>query len=123
MELLEKIIEDSNLDFSFNNKPLFKNFNLKITGGLLTAILWDSGKGKTTLLRLISGLETPAKGNIILDNRVLFGPSINVDTSIREVGLVFQDYSLFPHMSVVKTLRMVLSKITKKQKKKSLTNY
>lgn len=92
------------LHFGFNNTELFKGFQMNAIKGSVTAILGDSGKGKTTLLRLISGLETPDKGSIILDDRVLFGPSTNLDTSVRQVGLVFQDYSLFPHMNVAENI-------------------
>ncbi len=106
------------LHFGFNNTVLFNDFQMTIDKGTVTAILGDSGKGKTTLLRLISGLETPSHGTITLDDRVLFGPSINLDTSVRQVGLVFQDYALFPHMSVAENIGYGVKKSDRKQKKK-----
>jgi iron(III) transport system ATP-binding protein len=106
------------LHFGFNNTVLFKDFQMNVTKGSVTAILGDSGKGKTTLLRLISGLETPSEGVITLDDRVLFGPSTNLDTSVRQVGLVFQDYSLFPHMSVAENIAYGVKKSDRKLKKK-----
>ena len=106
------------LHFGFNNTVLFKDFQMNISKGSVTAILGDSGKGKTTLLRLISGLETPNEGVITLDDRVLFGPSINLDTSVRQVGLVFQDYSLFPHMSVAENIAYGVKRSDRKLKKK-----
>jgi iron(III) transport system ATP-binding protein len=106
------------LYFGFNNTVLFKDFQMNVTKGSVTAILGDSGKGKTTLLRLISGLETPNEGIITLDDRILFGPSTNLDTSVREVGLVFQDYSLFPHMSVAENIAYGVKRSDRKLKKK-----
>ena len=106
------------LHFGFNNTVLFKDFQMNVTKGSVTAILGDSGKGKTTLLRLISGLETPNGGIITLDDRVLFGPSTNLDTSVRQVGLVFQDYSLFPHMSVSENIAYGVKRSDRKLKKK-----
>ncbi len=105
------------LHFKFNNSVIFKDFQLNVDKGSLTAILGDSGKGKTTLLRLISGLETPHRGSIILESRVLFDSKINIDTSKREVGLVFQDYSLFPHMSVSENIAYGVKKSDRKQRK------
>lgn len=105
------------LNFKFNDSIIFKDFQLNVDKGSLTAILGDSGKGKTTLLRLISGLETPQWGSIMLENRVLYDSKINIDTSKREVGLVFQDYSLFPHMSVSENIGYGVKKSDRKQKK------
>jgi len=105
------------LHFKFNDSVIFNNFQMNVEKGSLTAILGDSGKGKTTLLRLISGLETPQFGSIVLEDNVLFDSTINMDTSKREVGLVFQDYSLFPHMSVSENIAYGVKKSDRKQKK------
>src|SRR5690554_588251 len=105
------------LHFKFNDSVIFNNFQMNVEKGSLTAILGDSGKGKTTLLRLISGLETPQFGSIVLEDNILFDSTINMDTSKREVGLVFQDYSLFPHMSVSENIAYGVKKSDRKQKK------
>lgn len=107
----------SKLDFQFKNSVIFNDFQLNVEKGSLTAILGDSGKGKSTLLRLICGLEIPQSGSIVLEDRVLFDDTINVDTSKREVGLVFQDYSLFPHMSVSENIGYGVKKSDRKHKK------
>lgn len=69
-----------------------------------------SGSGKTTLLRIIAGLETPDEGQIIVDDKVWFDSNkkINLPPQKREVGFVFQDYALFPNMSVRKNLEFAL---------------
>jgi molybdate transport system ATP-binding protein len=76
-------------------------------GSGTTAIQGPSGAGKTTTLYLIAGILTPAAGRIVLADRVLFDSSqrINAPTHQRRIGLVFQDYQLFPHLTVVQNLR------------------
>ncbi len=74
-------------------------------------ILGSSGAGKTTLLRCIAGLETPDRGIIVLNNRVLFDSAkrINLPPQERAVGLVFQDYALFPHLTVTENIAFGMS--------------
>ncbi len=74
-------------------------------------ILGSSGAGKTTLLRCIAGLETPDRGRIVLNNRVLFDSAkrINLPPQERAVGLVFQDYALFPHLTVAENIAFGMS--------------
>ena len=59
-----------------------------------------SGCGKSSLLRMICGFETPCSGEIVLGGKTLFGKGINLETKERELSIVFQNYALFPHMSV-----------------------
>ncbi len=70
----------------------------------LMAILGPSGSGKTTFLRLIAGLAMPSTGTIELDERVVFDPSTRVRAEHRNVGMMFQDHALFPHMTVRKNI-------------------
>ncbi|MFZ5642598.1 MAG: ATP-binding cassette domain-containing protein [Bacillota bacterium] len=81
------------------------HFNLEISfrvKGQILVIQGPSGSGKTTLLRCLSGLEKPSWGLIKLDERILFSSDKGVDVPVRErkVGYLFQDYALFPHMTV-----------------------
>ena len=68
--------------------------------GSICAIFGESGSGKSTLLRLIAGLERPNQGEIKIENQIISNDSIIVPPQKREIGLVFQDYSLFPHLTV-----------------------
>ena len=70
----------------------------------LTAIVGPSGSGKTTLIRMLAGLETPDSGTISCNDKVWFSSTsgITVPPQRRHVGLVFQDYTLFPHLTVEK---------------------
>jgi iron(III) transport system ATP-binding protein len=79
---------------------LIETFSLHVKEGQILAIQGLSGSGKTTLLRLITGLETPTAGSISIAGKQVFGPGINVLPEQRAIGMVFQDYALFPHMTV-----------------------
>src|SRR5689334_18035348 len=68
--------------------------------GQVLALLGPSGCGKTTALRLVAGVERPDAGTIRLGPRVVAGPGTFVPPERRHVGLVFQDYALFPHLTV-----------------------
>jgi iron(III) transport system ATP-binding protein len=72
--------------------------------GQVTVLVGPSGCGKTTLLRMIAGIERPSSGRIIVDGREVAGPSVFVPPERRRIGLMFQDYALFPHLTVVENV-------------------
>ena len=74
--------------------------DLEVEPGSICALLGPSGCGKTTTLRLIAGLERPDSGEIAIGERTLAGPSVMVAPEKRRIGMVFQDYALFPHLDV-----------------------
>jgi iron(III) transport system ATP-binding protein len=82
--------------------------------GEILSILGPSGCGKTTLLRIIAGLETPSRGTIYLKNQKIFGRSTNLEASKRNIGMIFQDYALFPHLSVEKNILFGISHLNNK---------
>jgi iron(III) transport system ATP-binding protein len=75
--------------------------SLQAKAGEVLCLLGHSGCGKTTLLRLIAGLEVPNAGRVEIDGEVLSAPGVFVPPERRRIGLVFQDYALFPHLSVL----------------------
>ena len=82
---------------------------MHLLSGEILSILGPSGCGKTTLLRIIAGLEIPSRGSIFLKNHEIFGPNINLQPSNRNIGMIFQDYALFPHLTVEKNILFGIS--------------
>ena len=80
--------------------PAIDAVSLAVARGEILALLGPSGSGKSTLLRLIAGFETPDAGSVTIDGRVVAAPSFAIPPERRGVGIVFQDYALFPHLTV-----------------------
>ena len=99
-----------NLNKKFGNTAVLKNINVTMNSGEFTTILGPSGCGKTTLLRIISGLETADSGEIYFGDKCIFSSEkkINVQTQDRNLGMVFQDFALWPHMTVSKNIAFPL---------------
>lgn len=86
--------------------------NFAIEDGQLVTLYGDSGAGKTSILRMVSGLMKPDGGQILINGEPWYdsGKGINIKTQKRKVGFVFQDYALFPNMTILENLRFALSK-------------
>jgi iron(III) transport system ATP-binding protein len=85
---------------SFGRVRAVAGVDLEVARGELVAVLGPSGCGKTTLLRLLAGFEWPDAGSIVVGGTELAGPAAFVAPERRRIGMVFQDYALFPHLSV-----------------------
>ena len=94
------ILELQNISFSYKQTPVISNFNLNVEQGEFCTLLGSSGCGKTTILRLISGFLEPQKGTIKINGQIQNGILPNK----RKIGMVFQDYALFPHLTVEENL-------------------
>ncbi len=101
-----------NLNFSYNpkSKKIFDGFNLSVEEGEILAVLGNSGCGKSTLLRIISGLEENAQGIIRVGNTIFQDSSFFVPVEKRNIGFVFQDYALFPYMTVEQNIKLGMKK-------------
>jgi iron(III) transport system ATP-binding protein len=82
--------------------------SLVIRAGELVCLLGHSGCGKTTLLRIAAGVESPAEGRVFLDKREVTGPKLFLPPEERGIGLMFQDYALFPHLSIIDNVKFGL---------------
>jgi ABC-type Fe3+/spermidine/putrescine transport system ATPase subunit len=92
------------LNKSYGSRQVVSNIDLHMEEGEILSLLGPSGCGKTTILRSIAGLVTPDSGWIKVDNRVLFEEKRNVPIEERQIGMVFQDYALWPHMTVERNI-------------------
>ncbi|MDK2810299.1 MAG: iron(III) transport system ATP-binding protein [Petroclostridium sp.] len=101
-----------NLNFSYHTKAerIFNGFNLSVEEGEILAVLGSSGCGKSTLLRIISGLEENAQGIIRVGNTIFQDQSVFVPVEKRNIGFMFQDYALFPFMTVEQNIRFGMKK-------------
>jgi iron(III) transport system ATP-binding protein len=84
----------------FGGKPVVDDVSLSVAPGQVNCLLGPSGCGKSTTLRMVAGVERPDAGVIRIDGKAMFGPGTDVPPEARSVGLMFQDFALFPHLSV-----------------------
>ena len=91
-----------NVSISYGAKQVVKDFSLSVNDGEIMGIIGPSGCGKTTLIRALCGLIKPEKGNIYINDQLVFSDEkrINVALERRGIGVVFQDYAVWPHLSV-----------------------
>jgi len=113
------IVEIKNIFKSFDTIPAIKNVSLEIKAGERVVILGPSGCGKTSLLRMIAGFVVPDQGSISIDGTLVAndGKSV-VEPENRQIGMVFQDLALWPHMTVYKNLEFGLTakKVSKRER-------
>jgi|TARA_B110000037_G_scaffold6469_1_gene6950 iron(III) transport system ATP-binding protein len=107
----------SNLSVSFDDNHVLDGFNLDLQSGDIFALLGDSGSGKSSALRFIAGLESASNGRVALDgNNLSLDGNHSVKPELREIGMVFQDYALFPHMTVFQNISFGIDYLSKKDK-------
>ena len=90
-----------------------KGVSLAIAPGEVVCLLGPSGCGKTTLLRIASGIEKPSRGRVLINDREVAGPERFVPPEERSVGLMFQDFALFPHLTILENVAFGLRQLPK----------
>jgi iron(III) transport system ATP-binding protein len=97
-------IEIDEVSVAYDGPPVLRGVSLMVEPGELVALLGPSGCGKTTLLRAIAGLEEVDAGSIVLGGQVVSSTGTHLAPERRRVGMVFQDWALFPHLSVARNV-------------------
>lgn len=117
--------ELKNLNFKYPNQKerVIENFSMKLDKGEIVALLGSSGSGKSTILRLIAGLEMPSSGALIINQEKMFDEKQNLSPQERGVGMIFQDYCLFPHLTVLQNVTFGIKGKRKSEKEKIAMNY
>ena len=98
------MIKVQNLNKSFNKNVVLKDINLEVNKGEVVAIIGPSGSGKSTLLRCMNLLETPSNGKVIFEGKELTHKNINLNELRQKMGMVFQNFNLFPHKTVLENV-------------------
>jgi iron(III) transport system ATP-binding protein len=94
------LLELRTISHSYHRQKVVENLSLRLAPGTIGCLLGPSGCGKTTVLRCIAGFEQVNAGEIYLDGQVVSSPTVHLPAERRRIGMVFQDYALFPHLSV-----------------------
>ena len=105
------------LNCFYQDDQILKDLDLELQSNQIVCLLGESGCGKTTLLRAVAGLQSQASGNIFINGTCVNGSDVNLPPEKRKVGLIFQDYALFPHLNVFDNVAFSLTTINKQAKK------
>lgn len=109
-------IKNVSKDFENNNGTILhavKNVSLTVNDGEVVVIIGPSGSGKSTLLRIVNGLETAQSGSILIDGVDIMDKDTDIRRVREEVGMVFQSFNLFPHLSVLDNITLAPMKVRK----------
>lgn len=109
----DTILTVEHLSLTLGSTPILQDFSLTLKAGEILCLLGPSGCGKTTALRAISGLLDGQQGRILLHGDEVFNNGRSVSADQRRVGYIFQDYALFPHLSVYQNITYGLRKLSK----------
>ena len=103
----ELVFED--IHHSYHGRETIRGISLAAEPGEVLCLLGPSGSGKTTLLRIAAGLEVQSRGRVLIDKREASGPAVFLPPEKRGIGLMFQDFALFPHLNVLDNVRFGLN--------------
>ncbi len=104
-----------NIRHAYHGRETIKDISLTAEAGEVLCLLGPSGSGKTTLLRIAAGVEAQTSGSVRLNDRVIAGPETFTPPERRGIGLMFQDFALFPHMSILDNVRFGLTALKEKE--------
>ena len=107
------LIETRGLEKSFGDVKVLKGITTEIKKGEVVVIIGPSGCGKSTFLRCLNMLETPTGGQILFEGTDLTDASVNVNRHRMKMGMVFQQFNLFPHMTILKNMTLAPTKLLK----------
>lgn len=108
------MVSIQHLSKSFGETEVLRDVNIDVRRGEVVVVLGPSGSGKSTMLRCINLLETPTGGHIYIEDEEITGSNTNVDKLRERVGMVFQQFNLFPHLSAKKNIMLAQRKVLKR---------
>lgn len=116
----EVLLEVRKLHKEYENRTVLESIDLSIHKGEVVVVLGASGCGKSTFLRCLNGLEPIQGGDILFSGVSLAGKNVNWQEIRQKIGMVFQSYDLFPHMTVIENILLGPEKVQKRSRKDSL---
>lgn len=119
MEKTEKLLEIHHLHKDYGNGPVLRDISLDVRKGEVVVLIGPSGCGKSTLLRCMNGLEPIQSGEILLDGNVISGTKTKWSDVRQKIGMVFQSYDLFPHMTVIDNILLGPLKVQKRDRREA----
>jgi polar amino acid transport system ATP-binding protein len=114
------MLEVENLKKSFGNRLILNNVSFTVKDGEILTIVGPSGAGKTTLLRCITGLESADSGQFLIDGKPFDPESLEPEQTV--MGVVFQDFNLFPHLSVLENITLAPTMVLKQSNEEAIAN-
>ncbi|KFU79022.1 amino acid ABC transporter ATP-binding protein, PAAT family [Amycolatopsis lurida] len=112
----QTIVEVSGLHKAFGELEVLKGIDLTVQRGQVVCIIGPSGSGKSTLLRCVNLLEEPQQGKIVVNGSEITDPDVDIDGARTKIGMVFQSFNLFSHLSVLDNLTVAQRKVLKRGK-------
>jgi polar amino acid transport system ATP-binding protein len=109
-------ISIQNLSKSFGTNEVLKDISLDVGTGEVVCVIGPSGSGKSTLLRCVNMLETPTAGTVHVGADEMTDPDVDIDRVRRRIGMVFQSFNLFPHLTVLQNLTIAQTKVLRRSK-------
>lgn len=116
------MIEFCDVHKSFGNLEVLKGINLNIGKGQVVTLIGPSGSGKSTILRCINLLEKPTRGQVFIDGTDITVPKADIQAVRKNIGMVFQHFNLFPHMTVMENMTYAPVKVNRISKDKAAEN-
>lgn len=109
-------IEVRGLVKTFGDNEVLKGIDLTVTAGEVVCVIGPSGSGKSTLLRSVNVLEQPTDGSVLIEGIDITDPDVDIDRVRTRIGMVFQSFNLFPHLSVLGNLTLAQRRVKKRSK-------
>ncbi len=109
-------IDIQDLHKYFGDNEVLKGIDFHVDQGQVVCVIGPSGSGKSTLLRCVNMLETPTSGTIFVEGEEITDPDVDVDKLRARIGIVFQSFNLFPHMTVLRNLTIAQEKVAGRKK-------
>jgi len=117
--MTEYMVEIQGLNKSFGSLTVLKGIDLQVKKGEVVVILGPSGSGKSTILRCINRLEEPTGGHILIEGVDMTGRTTDINKMRQKVGMVFQQFNLFPHMTALGNVTLAPMRVQKKSKQEA----